>query len=65
MNRRKDKWIAKVKGNTQSKNIRKFYELVDWDESYRTRGSLKRKMRRRKWFGWIDDIMFNIKNKRR
>ena len=65
---RKEKWIEKAKGNSKSFNsksfnINKFYQSVDWDESYRTRNSLKRKIRRRKWFGWIDDIMFNIKLK--
>jgi len=65
---RKEKWIAKAKENSKSFNsksfnINKFYQSVDWDESYRARNYLKRKMRRRKYFGWLDNIMFNIKLK--
>jgi len=61
---RKEKWIAEAKGKVRpGSTIDRFHQLVDWDESYRTRNHLKRKMRRRKWFGWIDDIMFNIKLK--
>ena len=63
---RKEKWIAKAKGNSKSFNsksfnINKFHELVDWDESYRTRNWWKKRKRRRYWFGWLEDIMFNIK----
>ena len=58
---RKEKWIAKAKGNSKSININKFYQLVDWDESYRNRNWWKKRKRRRYWFGWLEDIMFNIK----
>ena len=42
----------------------KFQESIDWDESYRNRNRLtvlEKEMRKRYWFGWLEDIMFNIK----
>ena len=60
----KKNWIANAKGEVRpGSTIDRFHHLVNWDESYRTRNSLKRKIRRRKWFGWIDNIIFNIKKK--
>ena len=59
---RKEKWIAKAKGEVKPGSIMdRFQELVDWDESYRNRNQLTKRMRRRYWFGWLEDIMFNIK----
>ena len=51
---RKEKWIAKRKAEVKPGSIMdRFQESVDWDESYRNR--------KRYWFGWLDNIMFEIK----
>lgn len=65
---RKEKWIAEAKGKVRPGSvIDRFHQLVDWDESYRNRSGKgipnwwKKEMRKRYWFGWLEDIMFNIK----
>lgn len=59
---RKEKWIAEAKGKVRPGSvIDRFHQLVDWDESYKQRNWYKKRMRKRYWFGWLEDIMFNIK----
>ena len=59
---KKEKWIAEAKGKVRPGSvIDRFHQLVDWDESYRNRNWWKKRRRRRYWFGWLEDIMFNIK----
>ena len=62
---RKEKWIAEAKRKVKPGSIMaKFQESIDWDESYRNSNRLtvlEKEMRKRYWFGWLEDIMFNIK----
>lgn len=59
---KKEKWIAEAKGKVRPGSaIDKFHQLVDWDEGYKQRNCFKRREMRRYWFGWLEDIMFNIK----
>jgi hypothetical protein len=59
---RKEKWIAEAKRKVKPGSIiDRFPEFVDWDNDYRNRNWWKKWERRRYWFGWLEDIMFNIK----